>query len=90
MTYADHARRFLETRPPAVEMPAVANEINEENEQRGSLDDPDIAVWWKDSPAASAPIAWSPPPACCGPIACSRLGPCERHAAGRPCRLEGA
>lgn len=46
------------------------------------------ADWWADSPAAVAPIVWTPPRECCGPVACSRIGPCDRHAAGRPCRIE--
>lgn len=91
MSYADHARRFLDARRSGTGTGGTGNEINERNEKRVGLHDPTEAppVWWTDSPAAVAAIVWSPPRECCGPVACSRLGPCDRLAAGRPCRVAG-
>ena len=65
------------------------SEQSEESPGRGAPPDP-AAIWWKDSPAATAPISWIPPRECVGPVACARLGPCVRHAAGRPCRVAAA
>ena len=45
------------------------------------------AVWWDDR-GAEAPVRHAPPRGCLGPRVCARLGPCDRHAAGRPCLVE--
>jgi len=52
---------------------------------RGEAGEP----WWEDrAPTGTAPILWLPPRECIAPVACARLGPCPRRAAGRPCRGE--
>lgn len=104
MSYAAQARRILETRPSAPITEALPYEINERNEKRSGTADP--AVWWADPilaplPADAddrdrairadfAPILSTPPTSCIGPTVCSRVGVCDRHAAGRTCRVEGA
>ena len=91
VTFADHARRYLATLAQSDALEGASYEKNEGNEKSGGIEETEEApdVWWTDSPAAVAPIVWSPPRECYGPIACARLGPCENRAAGRPCRLEG-
>ncbi len=42
-------------------------------------------TWWAEMRRAMASTAYDAPPGCSVTLACSRLGPCERHAAGRPC-----
>ena len=86
MSYADLARRFLAARQEETNAERSPDEINEGNEERAGLRAPAEAptVWWRDPPGL-APILVMPPRPCIAPIACSRLGPCDRHAAGRPC-----
>lgn len=49
-----------------------------------------VAVWWDDRGTA-APVRHLPPRGCLAPRVCSRIGPCERRDAGRPCLVgEGA
>ncbi len=43
------------------------------------------AAWWAKMRRAVAPRVYDAPPGCSVWLACSRLGPCERHAARRPC-----
>ncbi len=79
-SYAERARRFLSDRAGS----EADGERSEESEVSG------VAVMgearWQDRmPAGSAPILHLPPRVCIGPSACARLGPCERHVAGRPC-----
>ena len=86
--------------------PCEISEISEESPlpldggDAAALDAPDgdLAAaaaddgWTARMRAASAPIRHLPPAGCIGPLACSRLGPCERHARGAPCAemAEGA
>ncbi len=59
-----------------------------DRERRGQGGDPP-RVWWNDTvPEGSAPVLHLPPRGCLGPRVCARLGPCDRHAAGTPCRVE--
>ncbi len=93
MSYADHARRYLATLGGSEESAGThreKSEISEESVGTRDSGEPPSAVWWADSPAAVAPIVWSPPRDCCGPIACSRLGPCDRRITGSPCRVSPA
>lgn len=83
MSYAERARRYLEALQSEPHITAAPYEINEINEKRG-----DEAVWWHDRGAAT-PILMLPPATCIAPIACSRLGPCDRHADGQPCQVAG-
>ena len=76
-SYAERARRFLAERARAADSGREESEQSEESR---------VEPWWDDVvPAGSAPILHLPPRGCIAPIACSRLGPCERQAAGRPC-----
>ena len=88
VSYTDHARRYLATlegREETTGTPCEKSEISEKRVGTREGEEPPIVVWWKDSSAAVAPIVWSPPRGCLGPVACSRLGPCDRHVAGQPC-----
>lgn len=79
------------------------NEINEKREERSAVAmidrvepttrplPPNADDWDQGMRAAFTPILHIPPPGCLGPRVCCRIGPCERHAAGRPCLVtEGA
>ena len=81
-SYAERARRFLAERTRA------ADSGREESEQSEERAGGPVEPWWDDIvPAGSAPILHLPPREGVAPIACSRLGPCERHRAGRPCHV---
>lgn len=80
--------------------PDAQKESGYERTKESPADD----VWWPDPAkrvlpptadadargihTAFAPILHLPPAECIAPIACSRLGQCERHAAGRPCQAD--
>ena len=82
MSYAERAARFLAHRRGGVATTEPEREESERSEERAGP----AGVWWDDRmPAGSAPILCLPPAGCIAPRACARLGPCERHAAGRPC-----
>ncbi|MDP9364974.1 MAG: PLATZ transcription factor family protein [Chloroflexota bacterium] len=88
---------FPESAPSAA--PETGCEVSEECEESPTSG----VVWWPDPTLrqlpdgadgwnmgvreAFAPILHFPPPGCVGPVACARLGPCDRHAAGAPCRV---
>ena len=91
--------------PPAVGLPREESEESEETplplatRDAAVLDalDDDLAAaaaaddgWTAPMRAAFAPVLHMPPEGCIGPRACSRLGPCERHARGEPCETEAA
>ena len=48
---------------------------------------PDADDWDRGMRASYGAILHLPPRGCIAPIACSRLGPCERHAGGRSCEV---
>jgi len=106
MSYVEQARHYLAQRegtatliererekseiseisPPRRE--ESARTLCERSEIRGKPDDVDD--WLREMRASYAPILHVPPAGCLGPRACSRLGPCDRHAAGSPCLVNGA
>jgi len=92
VSYADHARRFLSAHHQGAATAGTDREESDGSEERGDIGGPGgaRAVWWRDVADATAPIVWIPPRECCGPVACARLGPCDRLAAGRPCRTAQA
>src|SRR5688500_15285814 len=47
----------------------------------------DADDWHRGMRASYGAILHLPPHGCLAPIACSRLGPCERHARGRSCEV---
>ncbi len=64
--------------------PEHSSEISEISEESLPLAD---NAWLDGVRTAFAPILHLPPAGCLGPRVCSRIGPCDRHAAGRPCRV---
>lgn len=79
------------------------SEIREATEAVATARYHDETVWWSDPSrrplpantdardrgihAAFAPFVYLPPRSCIAPIACSRIGPCDRRAAGQPCQI---
>ncbi len=60
----------------------LTSPANEETKKPASTsDDP----WLAQVRGAFAPVLYLPPRGCLGRSVCSRLGPCDRHAAGQPC-----
>ena len=97
-SYAERARRFRAERARAED---PGREESDKSEERGAdgnggvwWDDPILAPpsddgWLREVRASYAPILHLPPRGCLGPSVCSRVGPCDRHAAGRPCDVGG-
>ncbi len=46
-----------------------------------------LAEWVREMRTDFAPILHLPPAECSALSACSRLGPCDRHDADRPCHI---
>ena len=44
--------------------------------------------WDREMRAAFAPIRHDPPPGCIAATVCGRIGPCDRHRAGRSCEAQ--
>lgn len=83
MSYVERARRYLDERQSGPQLMETHCEISEISEIRG-----DTAGWWTDRlPESPAPILHLPPAMCIAPSACSRISPCDRHAAGEPCQI---
>ena len=100
MSYAVRANRLLaERRGTAPESGGEKSEISEKSPDAGPVN-----VWWAEPTlrpvpdgadgwgravrAAFAPVLMLPPRGCLAPVACSRLGFCDRRAAGRSCTEE--
>ena len=103
MSYAARAERFLNERRGAAAAAEAGDETNERNEETPAAapanawwDEPTLRpvpdaadAWDRGMRGAYAPLLLLPPRGCPAPVACSRLGLCTRHAAGRPCRERG-
>ena len=91
------AWRFGSGCPIDGDSPREISEISEEmsasmagaawNDPKSRPLPPDSDAWDRGARTSYGAILHLPPRGCIGPIVCSRLGPCQRHAAGQGCEV---
>jgi hypothetical protein len=86
------ASRLIERKPEVLAALAIEWRMRPDYEFALDQADEDLAEQgttdqgWDAALARSyAPVLRLPPAGCLGPRVCSVVGPCDRHAAGRPC-----
>ena len=87
MSYAARASRFLADRRDPEAAGALDRERSEKSEERSVAPPATDDGWANEMRSASAAALHLPPTGCLGPRVCSRIGVCDRHAAGRPCEV---